>query len=73
MFSSCILVPEFAILEQVEYICIVGFAHEEPRLCVCCYSELKNWKKNLVHAVFFVRMMLGYAYCFSKLENWKII
>ena len=45
MFSGCILVPEFAVLEQVEYTCIVGFEHEEPRLCVCCFFELENWKK----------------------------
>ena len=46
MFSDCILVLEFAVLEQVEYTCIVGFEHEEPRLCVCCFSELENWKKK---------------------------
>ena len=49
MFSGCILVPEFAVLKQVEYTCIVaGFEHEEPGLCVCCFSKLENWKKNPV-------------------------
>ena len=48
MFSCCILVPAFAVLEQVKYTCIVGFEHEEPGLCVCCFSEMENCKKNLV-------------------------
>ena len=48
MFSSCILVPEFSVLEQVEYTYIVGFEHEELGLCVCCFSKLENWKKNPV-------------------------
>ena len=50
MFSACILVPEFAVLEPVEYNCIVEFEHEEPGLCVCLFSELENWKKKIQFA-----------------------
>ena len=63
---TCFLVvfwfKNFAFLEQVEYPCIVGFEHEEPGLCVCCFLSWKTGKKNPVcmliswfeyHAVFF--------------------
>ena len=61
MFSGCILVLKFSVLEQVEYTCTVGFEHEEPGLCVCCFSELENWKKkSSLHVDFLVRITCSF-------------
>ena len=53
MFSSCILVPKFAVLEQVEYTCIVGFEHEDLD---CVYVVFLSWKtgkkKSSLHVNF---------------------
>ena len=60
MFFGYIFVPEFSVLEQVECTCIVGFKHEEPGLCVCCFSELENWKKSSLHVDFLVRITCSF-------------